>query len=324
MTFSAGCIFDDDKDDNKNSGNSETYTISGKITDSNNNGIADVVISITGGITYNTKSTGLYIFTDISNGTYTIIPSKHGYTFEPEIRQVPVSGENVSGLNFTGTFNGSSLLALTYIPLAYGVSYNYNTLISYTDESQDETEPHTDAITGATAYTGINYWVKESTHNVTGELLDLQYLRITDNILLKYLWGKEVFAKASAKTPSNVMLPKAHKELSEIPMFNFNLSPGESWEIYKDVSGHYTGTYLGIEDIIVSAGTFQNCTKFKLVKSYIETFNEGNDSITREISDEETFWFAPNVGPVKKYYIMKVNDQLLFTKFDDLISYTIP
>jgi len=324
MAFSAGCIFDDDKGDNTNGNNSETYTLSGKITDSNNNGITDVVISITGGDSYTTKSTGLFIFTDISNGTYTVIPSKHGYSFDPEIRHVLVSGDNVSGLNFKGTFTGvGNLLAKTYLPLAEGISYNYNTFVTYADESPNETEPYTDAITGATAYSGINYWIKESTNTKTGEVHDTQYLRITDNILWKYLWGVSVFSRVSAKTLDKVMLRKSLSESSELPLFNFNMSPGESWDIYKDGSKSYKGTFLGIEDVIVTAGTFPGCAKFKLTKNYTETVNEGNDIITIELFSEETFWFALNVGPVKRYYIKKEDDELLFTESDDLISYTI-
>jgi len=325
VAISTGCIFDNDKNNNENGSTTETYKISGKITDSNDNGIADVVVSLTADTTYNTGSTGLYIFTGLSNGTYTVTPGKNGYTFTPETRNISISGEDISGLNFTGDFTGGNgFLAESYIPITQGVSYNYTTTITYADESPEETESYTDAITGATAYSGINYRIKESIHTETGEIQDIQYLRIANNIFWKYLWGEGVFPGASAKTSNKIPLRKALSESAELPLFNFNMSSGESWDIYKDGSGSYKGTFLGIEDVTASAGTFHDCAKFKLTKNYTKTVNEGNDSATIELYGEETFWFAPNVGQVKRYYIKKAGGELLFTESDDLISYTIP
>lgn len=326
MAFFARCIFDSaDKDDNNNVGDSEMYTISGKITDFSNNGITDVVVSLSASATYTTGSTGLYIFTDISNGTYTIIPGKQGYTFDPESRQVPINGENVSGLNFSGTFIGSNgLLAETYLPFAEDVSYNYTTLTTYADGSPDEIEPYTDTITGATAYSGITYRIMESSHTKTGEVQDTQYFRIADNILWKYVWGEEIFVKSSAIISPTVILRKALLEPSEHPLFNFNMSPGESWEIYIGITKRYTGTYLGLEDVIVTAGTFRNCAKFKLVLNDIETNTGGNETYIEELYSEKTFWFAPNVGIVKRYEIKMVYGEIYATETDDLTSYTIP
>ena len=48
----------------------------------------------------------------LANGSYTITPTKSGYTFSPTSQQVTVNGANVSGVNFTATQNVSSGLAI--------------------------------------------------------------------------------------------------------------------------------------------------------------------------------------------------------------------
>ena len=49
----------------------------------------------------NADSNGNYTFADMPNGTYTIAPSKPGYTFTPASRTVTVNGGNVTGIDFT-------------------------------------------------------------------------------------------------------------------------------------------------------------------------------------------------------------------------------
>lgn len=47
---------------------------------------------------------GYYVFNNISNGTYTVIPSKSGYTFSPtEVRNVVMNGSRVVVDTFVGT-----------------------------------------------------------------------------------------------------------------------------------------------------------------------------------------------------------------------------
>ena len=49
----------------------------------------------------NADSNGNYSFPDMPNGTYTIAPTKPGYTFTPASRTVTVNGGNVTGIDFT-------------------------------------------------------------------------------------------------------------------------------------------------------------------------------------------------------------------------------
>jgi hypothetical protein len=87
-----------------------TSTISGNVS---TNGVnASVALSGTASGTTTADSSGNYTFTGLANGSYTISPTKGGYTFSPTSQQVTVNGANVSGVNFTGTQNVSSGLAI--------------------------------------------------------------------------------------------------------------------------------------------------------------------------------------------------------------------
>ncbi len=86
-----------------------SYSISGTITNSSGAGISGVTIS-NGSTTATTNSSGTYTLTGLANATYTLTPSLSGYTFSPASRSVTVNGNNVSGVDFTGTAdnNGGS------------------------------------------------------------------------------------------------------------------------------------------------------------------------------------------------------------------------
>jgi alpha-tubulin suppressor-like RCC1 family protein/pimeloyl-ACP methyl ester carboxylesterase len=79
-----------------------TYSISGRVTDSNNNPISGVSVSDGAGHTATTDSNGYYALGGLAAGTYTVTPSKSGYTFSPASRSVTVP-PNATGQNFTGT-----------------------------------------------------------------------------------------------------------------------------------------------------------------------------------------------------------------------------
>lgn len=70
------------------SGSGTTYTVSGKVCDSEGVGIADVVLSFSGGYGIaKTGSNGKWTKSGL-RGTVTITPSKEGYVFVPSSRQV--------------------------------------------------------------------------------------------------------------------------------------------------------------------------------------------------------------------------------------------
>jgi uncharacterized protein (TIGR02145 family) len=76
------------------------YSISGTITGITN---ATVTLSGTGTGTTITDGSGNYSFTSLVNGSYTITPSKSGYTFLPVNISVTINGANQISQNFTAT-----------------------------------------------------------------------------------------------------------------------------------------------------------------------------------------------------------------------------
>jgi hypothetical protein len=83
------------------------YTISGTISGTGGNS-ATVTLSGTSTATVTADASGNYSFNGLNNGSYTVTPSKSGYSFTPPSAPVTVSGANVSGVNFASP----ALLAL--------------------------------------------------------------------------------------------------------------------------------------------------------------------------------------------------------------------
>jgi hypothetical protein len=81
------------------------YSISGTVT-YNGTGLSGVTMTLSGSstATKTTDSSGIYSFTGLSNGSYTVTPSLSEYTFTPANRSV-----TISGVNQTANFTASSL-----------------------------------------------------------------------------------------------------------------------------------------------------------------------------------------------------------------------
>jgi plastocyanin len=79
------------------------YIISGQIT-TTGSGLSGVTMTLSGAssATTTTDNTGNYTFA-LDNGSYTITPSKTGYTFSPTSSPQTVSGANITAVNFTAT-----------------------------------------------------------------------------------------------------------------------------------------------------------------------------------------------------------------------------
>ena len=87
-----------------------TYSISGRVRTAGGNPIAGVTMTLSGAGTGSTTtdSFGRYTLSGLVNGSYTVTPTKTGYTFTPTNRNVIINGGNVTGQNFTGA------IAVTY------------------------------------------------------------------------------------------------------------------------------------------------------------------------------------------------------------------
>jgi len=100
-----------------------TWTIAGTVS----GGGSGVSVTLSGSSTATTTadpSTGAYSFAGLANGSYTVTPTKSGFTMTPSNRAVTVSGANVSGVDFTAapvpTFSLSG--TITPVPLGAGAT----------------------------------------------------------------------------------------------------------------------------------------------------------------------------------------------------------
>ena len=83
-------------------GGGSTFSISGSITPQASGSGALVTLSGEANATVTADASGNYIFSSLGNGSYTVIPSKAGFTFSPTSQPANVNGANLSAINFTG------------------------------------------------------------------------------------------------------------------------------------------------------------------------------------------------------------------------------
>jgi len=96
-----------------------TYSISGTIGGAGGNG-ATVNLTGTSAASVTADASGNYLFTGLVNGSYTVTPSKAGFTFTPASAPAIVNNANVTALNFgtvtysiSGTISGAGGSAAT-------------------------------------------------------------------------------------------------------------------------------------------------------------------------------------------------------------------
>ena len=80
----------------------QTFSISGTISPTAGGSGATVALTGATSATTTANSLGVYTFTGLVGGSYTITPSNTGYTFTPASQSVTLSTVNVTGVNFTG------------------------------------------------------------------------------------------------------------------------------------------------------------------------------------------------------------------------------
>ena len=91
---------------------SGSLSISGHVRDGSANPILDVVVSAGGGGSANTDYNGSYTITNLAASTYTLAPSKSGYTFSPSSRAVSVPPD-ATGQDFTGSSSGGETFTIS-------------------------------------------------------------------------------------------------------------------------------------------------------------------------------------------------------------------
>jgi hypothetical protein len=85
---------------------SSTWSISGSISPATSGGGATVTLSGSASGTVLADVNGNYSFSGLANGSYTMTPSKTGFTFTPVVQSVTVNGANQAGVNFTAQGTG--------------------------------------------------------------------------------------------------------------------------------------------------------------------------------------------------------------------------
>ena len=78
-----------------------TYSISGTVSPSGNGAGTTVTLSGPAAATTTADASGNYTFSGLANGSYTVTPSKSGFTFAPASATPTVNTGNVTGVNFT-------------------------------------------------------------------------------------------------------------------------------------------------------------------------------------------------------------------------------
>ncbi len=91
-----------------------TYSISGYVRDANDQGIAGVVVTVSGRGTATTNSSGYYVKTNVPSGSYTVTPNKAGCQFTPSSKSVTISSSGV-GANFTAKCSSSGYSVSGYV-----------------------------------------------------------------------------------------------------------------------------------------------------------------------------------------------------------------
>jgi hypothetical protein len=94
-----------------------TYSISGTISPGSSGSGATVNVSGPSQLSAIADANGNYTINQLTNGSYTVTPSKSGYTFNPGSQPVNINGASASGINFTaigssGTINVDANVSL--------------------------------------------------------------------------------------------------------------------------------------------------------------------------------------------------------------------
>jgi len=221
--------------------------------------------------------------------------------------------------------NGIEFSAENYLPLKVGATWTYKSI------GTEDTEEYTTTIVGTTIKNNKTYFVM-----FEDDTQDSIYVRIENNILYEILPFEESEAKAVSKrtgilSTTKTSLPEQFPS-EEVPFFDFNKEPGQTWEIfsYSDSGEGYSYTFsmngklLSTEKVTVPAGAFDNCAKFEVTILSQYSYNVEGVSESHEWRNTMTFWLAPGVALVKIIEESREDNKEIDSSTDELISYSIP
>lgn len=161
--------------------------ISGSVT-SGGSAVPGATITLTGAASLSTTTdgSGTYSFSGLANGTYTITPSRDGYTFSPSNISIIVNGADLAGQDFTATFVGYSVSG-TVTNAGAGITVKLSGAESQTTKTDENgnyefTELSNGAYTVTPSKTGYAFIPKSINVNVNGANLtdqDFAFAAIT-------------------------------------------------------------------------------------------------------------------------------------------------
>ena len=79
----------------------QTWTLSGNLSPASNGAGATLTLGGASSNTATADTLGNYSFSALTNGTYSVTPSKSGYTFSPTVQSATINGGNAGSINFS-------------------------------------------------------------------------------------------------------------------------------------------------------------------------------------------------------------------------------
>ena len=79
----------------------QTWTLSGNLSPAASGSGATLTLGGASSNTATADASGNYSFPTLTNGTYSVTPSKSGFTFNPTVQSASINGANVTGINFS-------------------------------------------------------------------------------------------------------------------------------------------------------------------------------------------------------------------------------
>jgi hypothetical protein len=102
---------------------SQSNGISGSISPASDGSGATIMLSGAASATTTADASGNYSFTALGNGSYTLSPSKPGFSFSPSAQTATVNGASVTGMNFTAATQSSSGIPASFFGMHVGSGY---------------------------------------------------------------------------------------------------------------------------------------------------------------------------------------------------------
>ncbi|MCE5249358.1 carboxypeptidase-like regulatory domain-containing protein [bacterium] len=313
--------------DNTGGGGSGTYNVSGYITDSTGKPLQNVLVSITVSgeklETY-TDSDGEYLIIEVPNGTYTLTPSKSGYTFTPAYITVTVNGDDFSAttaiVGKTESGGGGGTTGGTYFPTTKDATWNWKSVIKNADGDllYDDTYHVTMSI--SSPFDGKDFVLMDISNDWNDPFV--RYETSENVVYFHYDDDSYIWFKAAAN---------AADEGGTFPFYKFGVSAQASWDVFSYQYDENTlitckGTYLGKEAVTVAAGTFSDCAKILLTFTKTEKHYSliTNSYITETTVLASQRWFAAGVGMIKKESTRTIDMVVSDITVDEVTGYTIP